>query len=152
MTLTSSNGINFIIDDVDYELVSKYTWRFNNKYIKTAIKQSDGRYKNTPLHRFLLQINDSKQQIDHINLNRLDNRRSNLRLCTPSQNQANIKAHVRNKTGYKGVRARYGKFEAYIWKNKSIYLGSFNTIKEAANAYNKAAIKLFGEFARLNEI
>jgi hypothetical protein len=88
--------------------------------------------------------------VDHRNRNGLDCRRENLRICTPSQNQANkIANHNRR---FKGIcLTESGKVLAAIGINgSSIHLGLHATIEDAARAYDSAAIKLFGEFASLN--
>jgi hypothetical protein len=90
---------------------------------------------------------------DHINKDGLDNRISNLRKCTPAQNQANTKLRTDNTSGYRGIRRRKdnGKWEAVIQvNNKAIFLGSHYSAKKAAKAYDKAAIRYRGEFATLN--
>lgn len=93
--------------------------------------------------------------IDHINRVRNDNRWSNLRECTQSQNSANTGVRVDNTSGYKGVvwlKKRY-KWKAQIMvKQKQIYLGQYNDIKDAAIAYNIKAKELLGKFACLNEV
>ena len=90
-------------------------------------------------------------QIDHENRNKADNRIENLRIATKSQNQANVVKP--NATGRKGVKMCRGKPQAQIKLNgKHIHLGTFDTLDEAAHAYNKAAIRLHGEFAVLNPI
>ena len=90
---------------------------------------------------------------DHINLNTLDNRRSNLRLATHSDNAHNTRLPRNNTTGYRGVSKHSNNYVAHINKdNKYHYLGYFSDPKEAALAYNKAAIELHGEFASLNAI
>ena len=93
------------------------------------------------------------QYIDHINRNPSDNRLSNLRECTVSQNLANVKGHGKNK--YKGV-SYYKRNKKYLSQimchYKRYYLGSFKTPEAAALAYNKKALELFGEFACLNEV
>ena len=96
-----------------------------------------------------------KQNLDHINCDKLDNRPENLRLCNQSQNTANSlpKGSRKNGATAKGVRweKRRGKFQARIMYNgKDKHLGYFGTEAEAASAYNTAAIAIFGEFARLN--
>lgn len=95
--------------------------------------------------------------IDHVDLNKANNRWSNLRLATKSQNQANTGLNKSNVSGIKGVsryRAgeRYGKpWQAGIQKDgKVIHLGHFVTKEEAGGAYARAAKTLFGEFARTN--
>jgi len=155
-SLTTNKGEIILVDDEDFYKVNKYTWFINAQgYPQSRLprKESlDRTQKQVKLHRLLLDLTDPLIQVDHKNMNKLDNRRSNLRVCTNSENQANIKVHKRNKTGYKGVRYQSNRYEAYIWKNKPIYLGRFDTVEEAALAYNKKALELFGEFARLNDI
>lgn len=156
-----------IIDgDIAYLLVKQ-----EGKFVKTIIdsclaKQleqynwcaDDGRYARTRagnkthyLHRLITNSPKGKQ-VDHINGNRLDNRLSNLRLCTNQQNQMSRHVAV-SKTGYKGVHKLGNRYCAKIkFNRKNIHLGVYLTIDEAALAYNKAAKELFGEFARPNQI
>ncbi|HUR07040.1 MAG TPA: HNH endonuclease, partial [Nonomuraea sp.] len=106
------------------------------------------------LHRLLCNAQPG-QQVDHRNGDGLDNRRSNLRLCTRSQNIGNARTPRTNTSGYKGVyfeRAR-GLWCAEIWFNmRKRRLGRFADPKDAARAYNAAALEQWGEFARINEI
>lgn len=90
--------------------------------------------------------------MDHKNKNRLDNRKENLRICTPSQNQHNKPIYANNKSGYKGVtwHSIGKKWQAQIMiNNKYKYLGLFETPKLAYEAYCKVAIELHGEFVSL---
>jgi hypothetical protein len=102
-----------------------------------------------------LVLSSTSNVIDHANGNIFDNRFSNLRVATYSQNQANRGKSPRKTTSqYKGVSwyARDNNWQAGIKVNKvSINLGRYKTEKQAARAYNEAAIKYFGEFAKLNE-
>lgn len=91
-------------------------------------------------------------QIDHINRDRGDNRLSNLREATQSQNKANSNTYRNNTTGYKGVAAVRGKqrWWARIRVNGHLrYLGTFDTPEDAHAAYCRAASETFGEFARV---
>jgi hypothetical protein len=140
-----SNGMIAIIDDVDYEEVSKYKWtttKSSNKfYARTHAKNKSGKWKNLYLHRLLMKPKGSKQT-DHINGDSLDNRRCNLRLCNSYQNSWNKGASIGRK--YKGVMPYKNKFKIYISK-------SYDTEKEAVAAYNDIALKLHGEFAFQNK-
>lgn len=92
-----------------------------------------------------------KDQIDHINRDRLDNRICNLREATNAQNIRNRMNSKPPKSGYKGVSLHKGRYIALIMKDGVLYnLGSFGEPLAAAAAYNEAAIKLHGEFACLN--
>lgn len=94
-------------------------------------------------------------EIDHIDNNRLNDHLSNLRLATRSQNQANCSGRNRlnKKSRYKGVSPNRSNWQAKIRKNnKIICLGTFDTQEKAACAYNKKAVELFGEYARLNVV
>jgi hypothetical protein len=92
-------------------------------------------------------------QLDHINIIPIDNRWKNLRLATPAQNIANTNKRITNKVGYKGVyfEKSTNKYIAEICvKGKRIKIGRFKILEEAARAYDRAAIKYHGEFARIN--
>ena len=145
-----------LIDDEDFELVSKYKWMFGNGgYAMTWIYCPE--YQNnrfTAMHKILIKY-DKKLRCDHINRNKLDNRRINLRICTHQQNLQNRPMSIDNLSGYKGVDFCKNKklYRARICANfKKYHLGYFENKKDAAIAYNNAAIKLVGEFAYLNKI
>lgn len=89
--------------------------------------------------------------IDHINGNRRDNKIENLRLVNRSQNQGNRKTSIKNNSGFKGVYWN-AKRKKYFANCKNEHIGIFKTAEEAAEAYNKKALELFGEYAKLNLI
>lgn len=139
-----------IVDDEDFEELNKYKWCYLNAGY--ACRESSG--KMILMHRDINKTPNNKIT-DHINGNGLDNRKVNLRTCTTSENAMNSKTNLINTSGYRGVSKDNvrGTYRATIKKlDKAIFLGRFKTANEAALAYNKAAIELFGEFARLNEI
>lgn len=97
----------------------------------------------------------SGEVVDHINGDGLDNRKCNLRVCNRAQNGGNSKLRSNNKSGYRGVsRYKNTLWQVHISAGGAAkrYLGVFKDIKEAAKAYNIAALEYFGEFARLNKI
>lgn len=149
-----------IVDDDDFELLNKWKWFAseggNTAYAKRRMWFTDGRKRIIGMHRLLMGIHFGiEKQIDHINGDGLDNRRCNLRIASKAENVRN-KGKLRNNTsGYKGVawHDRAQKWQAGIKKNnKRIYLGLFHSKRLAALAYNEAALKHHGKFARLNEV
>lgn len=141
-----------IVDDKDFEYLNQFKW-FAQKdgYTWYALRRGKQR-KIVRMHRLLTGISKGKS-IDHINGNGLDNRRENLRICTQQQNICNSRKRKNTSSKYKGVSwyARGHKWAAYIQtKNKQKHLGYFDKAIEAALAYNTAAKKLHGQFARLN--
>jgi hypothetical protein len=145
-----SNGKECLVDDDDYQWASQYKWHESGKGYALRNKQVNGRSATVRMHRELLQVHQGLE-VDHINGNRLDNRRSNLRPATRQENVRNRKVQKNNKCGFKGVSCEKGRFRAYICvNNKLIHLGMFTTAEEAARARDKAEKELFGEFSRLN--
>lgn len=154
----SNRGICAIVSDEDFERVSQFNWTLNvDGYVLRFQCEKIGncKYKKhgIKLHRFVLDAPPDKI-VDHINKNKLDCRRENLRLCGYSGNGANRKPNKNNKgSEFKGVQLKGNRWQAAIKKNgKWIYIGSFGSEGEAAHAYNNKAIELFGEFASLNKI
>lgn len=140
---------SFIVDVSDYELICGHRWYISAYgYPVTSIPGGGKMF----LHRLLLNA-VAGVEVDHISGDKLDNRRSNLRPVNKRENQCNVKPRSTNTTGYKGVcNHKNGKYAAAIKAGRNIYLGYFSTPEEAAAAYNAAAIKHFGEYARLNVI
>jgi hypothetical protein len=144
-----------IVDEEDYARVSEHPWYFTTRgYAASTSRGIDGLREELLLHRLILSA-EKGVVVDHINGNKLDNRRENLRLATQSTNLANSKISAANTSGYKGVswNKRARKYEAGIYfQGKRTYLGLFLTADAAALAYNVAATEMFGEYARLNVI
>ena len=140
------NGASFIFDNDDEALISKHTWSFSGEYPRTTING-----KSVILN--LVLFPGANGEIDHINGDKTDYRRANLRIATHSQNNQNKGLRRDSTTGYKGVcfDKRSKRFIAYINANKKrTYLGYFDDKEKAAKAYDEAALRLHGEFARLN--
>jgi hypothetical protein len=151
--LPLAKGRCALVDDDDFAGVNEYQWHITSRGYVAGKVIIDGAQKLVYLHRFLLNAPPG-QYVDHINGDRLDNQRDNLRLVTRAQNQWNRQVQ-RNRSGYKGVsfHRRKRKFYARIQANGQRYhLGYFDTAEEAAQAYDDAARRLFGEYARLNGV
>ena len=142
--------VEFIIDDEDYELVSAYVWKKypSNRYIQASING-----KTTAISRLIMNAGKGVS-VDHINGDRLDNRKSNLRICSQSQNMKNRKPNKNGKSAYKGVVSlKNGRFRAKIDSDGKRYdLGVYDNEHDAVIAYNAGAKILHGSFAYMNEI
>ncbi len=145
-----------LIDDEDFELVSKYKWNASKNrksfYAGTDIRMPDGSWKRLLMHRLVMNAK-AGQQVDHIHHLTLDNRKSELRLCTNIQNHYNSSTPVNNTSGYKGVSwcTFTRKWEVRIRvSSRRVYLGRYADKESAYAAYCAAAIKYHGEFACLN--
>ena len=141
------SGASFIFDSEDEDIVSRHTWSPSGGHARTII---DG--KSIYLHQ-LLMGQPENVEIDHANGDKLDNRKCNLRIATHAQNNQNKGLRKDSTTGFKGVcfDKRFGKFIAYINADgKRTYLGSFDDKVKAALAYDRAARRLHGEFAKPN--
>jgi hypothetical protein len=151
-------GSEILVDDEDYVFLSKYKWHLNYKgYAKRSeyAGKKDGKRKTKTysLHRELMGALGYNGITDHIDGNPLNNQKSNLRLADARLNAFNRKSQRNSISCYKGVsKSRYGWRARIMSEGKSIHVGYFNTEIEAANAYNLAAKKHHGEFARMNEV
>lgn len=140
------------IDDEDRGLLASYHWTANT-YGHLRRRESG---KTIYLHREILVRKIGRplrrrEYADHANMQKLDNRRCNLRVCTAAQNNANKPSLTKR---FKGV-SRPAKWPNLIYgkithNGKTRHLGRFFTEEDAARAYDAAAVELYGEFARLN--
>jgi hypothetical protein len=146
------------VDERDFNRINQYNWH----YLQGGYAaRSEGGRKNKKMiymHRFILDLqHGDKRVVDHMNKDKLDNRRSNLRICTQKENGRNSsKPKTRKFTSkYKGV---YFDKERKKWIAKlkvnyrNVWIGRFDTEKEAAKAYNTQARIIFREFAELNKL
>lgn len=151
-----TKGARAIVDDEDFDLLNQYNWCLLGKS-GYAVRGGfvDGKKKMILMHRFLMNTPDGFDT-DHINGQKLDNRRSNLRIVTRGENCMNAKKHSNNLSSkYKGVHlfGRTGKWTAHVHKNyKKIHLGYFDTELQAVEAYNKKALEMYGDKAKLNVV
>ena len=143
--ITSNSNVEFYFDLEDYDLIKNYTWQTSDKgYIISR--------KNKVLitfHRLVMDAENSKLLVDHINHNKADNRKSNLRLVTSSQNQMNRDKSRQNTSGIRGVywHKKHKKWQANLQINgKLIYLGLYSNKEDAINARKQAELKYFKEF------
>lgn len=136
------------IDSEDYEKVSQHSWSVGNRgYV---IARINGKIQK--LHRFVTNAPDGLQ-VDHEKHDRLDNRKSKLRLCSNSQNAMNRRPHTGSSLGLKGAYPHAGRFAATICiGGKQVHLGTYDLAEDAGKAYDAAARFYFGEFAHTNYI
>ena len=135
------------VDAADYEWLHRWTWHLNDGYPSRTEKG-----KEIAMHREIMQPPKGKV-VDHIDGNRANNCRRNLRVCTSSQNKRNRRKRTGSYSVYKGVfyEKRNHKWYAKCHcGDKPIWRGYFDTEAEAARAYDRLAVEWFGEFARLN--
>jgi len=144
-----------LVDDDDFEKINKYKWHVRkdrNKWYALRDIGKPGKRKHIHMHRFIMNTPEG-METDHINNDGLDNRKSNLRVCTKNQNMHNAEKRADNTSGMKGV---YWHKAAKRWhvrikvNKKYISLGYFDNIEDAGMEYDYAAVKYFEEFAKTN--
>lgn len=148
LTITTANGEKILADAEDYEKLHKYSWCISKTGY--AVANIDG--KVTKMHRYVLDLTDPKQNVDHKNHNTLDNRRVNMRVCTQLQNSKNRGAN----TGFENVGIRLlptGKYNVRITNNrKGIHVGNYDTLEEARLARIEAERKYHGEYGYYDSV
>jgi hypothetical protein len=144
-----------IVDEGYYDHLMQWNWHISALGYAIRFFRQNGKPKVIWMHREILKTRTG-MQTDHINRNRLDNRKSNLRECSPTQNQGNRWKSKQAKTSkFKGVywSKAQNRFAAYGREGeKNKRLGSFRSEIEAAKAYNRWAADYFGKFAQLNPV
>ncbi len=148
--LRLNKGEATLIDPSDAEWLSKFTWHITDKGYARYTAPNGGVF----MHKLIL--NTPKGMVsDHINGDRLDNRRCNLRIVTKHQNSQNRAANKPISSKYKGVgwKIDNNKWQARIRINlKQYHIGLYDSEDEAAEAYNAAALRHHGDHSRLNII
>lgn len=142
-----------LVDDEDYEDLSKLKWHISGRgYASRQSPRENGRQRVVFMHRVILGLKHGDGvDCDHINGDRLDNRRANLRPCTRAENMRNVKRRSDNRSGFKGVHWRKDKCQwaASIRVNyRPVHLGYFKSAEEAYEVYCLAADILHGQFAK----
>lgn len=145
--IVAKNGEAILVDEADMEILRQYKWHIAKVgYVRASING-----EKIYMHRLLFGLSKGdKRQVDHINHNRLDNRRENLRLCEAAENRRNQRRRSDNTTGFKGVHIYRGtgRFVAQIAANgRRFCLGTYATPELAHEMYCLAADMLHGEFA-----
>lgn len=141
-----TKGFVALVSPEDAYLLLERCWRVHiGKNYATVLSSNGGEHI---LARRVLNPS-SGLLVDHKSGDTADCRRGNLRLCTPSQNQANRKKLTRGRNLPKGIKPRGKGYRAVIcYHGKDINIGQFQSVEAAAAAYDAKAIELFGEFAR----
>lgn len=150
-----THGLVALVDDEDFEWLSQWRWAARKGRNTFYAMRQVGKYpfdKNVHMHREIMQTPNG-MVTDHIDKNGCNNQRSNLRVCTDTQNKANRGKQCNNTSGFKGVT--WNKYEGrWVSKievsGKTLSLGYFSDPEIAARAYDEAAKKYHGEFANLN--
>lgn len=152
-----TKGFATIVDDEDFDLLAQYRWSIHNLGYAARTPKMVGGIRPTKrvlMHRQIMNAPDGVE-VDHINGNKLDNRRCNLRFANHAQNGMNRGPRSDSSTGVKGVyfSKQKKKFHAEIRSNGvKKNLGFYTDLKEASDAYDRGAILYHGEFARLNSM
>ena len=151
-----SNGQVAVVDEADRHIVSGRKWsavKSGEKTYAAHVDRANGKSRTTYMHR-LIQGVRAGQSVDHKNGDSLDNRRSNLRVASQTQNMQNVGVTKSNTSGYKGVNWNMAasKWHARIRVDgKRLHLGLFESAEDAHAAYVAAAKKYHGEFANTDQ-
>lgn len=155
MEIELTKGLKAIIDDDDYELVRPYRWAVTGSkpgYLYAVHNHAvDGKRVALLMHRLITNAKPG-EVVDHIDHNTMNNRRSNLRVCSHAENMRNRKLNANSSTGVKGVMVEacgkgYRRLRASVRVDGKRHRRWFNSIEEAAAWATEMRSKLHGEFA-----
>ncbi len=152
--ILAKGGVPIWVDRVDYERFYLLKWHLNHKGYAVHTHPPGSQPRIIRMHRVIADTGNGVLT-DHINGVRTDNRRCNLRHVSHLENCYNRAMKTKNRSGYKGVSPipKTSKWGSQIQADgKTHRLGSFDTPEDAAHAYNEAAKRLHGRFARLNQL
>jgi hypothetical protein len=147
-------GNEFYFDKEDYVKIKDFYWSDKHGYVVAQTMQFTEARKMMHMHRLIMNAPDDKD-VDHINHNKKDNRKQNLRIVSRQENMCNTSMKSNNKSGVVGVHfdKRFCKWVAQIgYKGKKIYLGSFLKFDDAVKVRKEAEEKYFGEYSYDNSM
>jgi len=153
-----TRGLVALVDERDYERLNLFCWnaltpaKARTAYARRDVRKDENRDERCVLmHREILGLSPGDVEVDHINGNGLDNRRRNLRICGRAENCRNSRPHKGSASKFKGVTKDRKRWRARIRiGGRTRYLGGFRTERKAVAAYDDAATKNFGKFAKRN--
>lgn len=144
LKILTAKGDVILADSSDYDVLSHHSWCVS----KTGYAVARIKGKVVKMHRFLVSECDENHEIDHMNRNRLDNRRENLRICTRGENAKNLGPKIGNKLRQVGIRKNEnGRYVVRITSDRMYHhIGNFTSLEEAVDARIKAEKKYHGHF------
>lgn len=149
-TLTLLRGQRTLVDDADYPALAQYQWRLNSSGYVVRTERRGDRPFVVCLHRELMQA-ERGQIVDHLDHDKLNNTRANLRIITQQENLQYRRCFKNNRSGYKGVTRQHGKWHPRITVGgQLLHLGFWDDPETAARIYDAAARLLFDDYALLN--
>lgn len=137
------------VDDDMYDVLSKSRWHNKKGYVCRVVRNEKGRWTIQYMHRIILQT-PKGMETDHIDRDKMNNQRANLRAVTGTQNKWNRGMMRSNKSGFRGVcfAKDTGKWQAAIRINsKQVYLGQYTSPQEASRVYEEKAREVRGQYA-----
>jgi len=135
-----NKGMFALVDNEDFEVLSKYKWSYSGGYAK--------RWANLTtvcMHNFIMDT-PYGMVVDHIDHNRLNNQKKNLRVCTPQENHENAKSSIKNASGYQGVYKSSSGWKAIVMDKGLRYQVHCRTLEEAISERKRMMKKIHPEF------